>query len=95
MPLGALQQQQQQLLLSSCANALGEHMEEFKQRLLRLQKQMSGVGSVVLQLFCSVVNRDNFCLLPDSSGNIFYFKVILDSKGKMQICFFQRGFILP
>lgn len=44
MAPGALQQQQQ-ALLSLCANALGEHMEEFKQRLLRLQKQMSGVGN--------------------------------------------------
>lgn len=36
MALGALQQRQP--LLSSGANALGEYMEEFKQRLLRLQK---------------------------------------------------------
>lgn len=84
MALGALQRWQE--LLSSCASALGEHMEEFKQRLLRLQNTNVRRGQLaVLQLFSRAINRDNFRLLPDSSGNTFYFKVILDSKGNMQI----------
>lgn len=68
-------------------------MEELKQRLhevavARESKVLERGQLVGLQLFSGVIARYNFLLLPDFSGNIFYFKIILDSKGNLQICFF-------
>lgn len=67
-------------------------MEELKQRLheiavARESKMLQRGQLVVLQLFSSVITRHNLFLLPDFSGNIFYFKIILDSKGNLRSVF--------
>lgn len=54
----------------------------------RESKMLQRGQLVVLQLLSGVIARHDFFPLPDFSGNIFYFEIVLDGKGNLQICFF-------